>query len=170
MNNEVVVVDLKKIIDPRLDEEDRKEKLESIKIPRYAHDSDFGLDLVATEKKIVYSPYYVNDILYIEYRTGIAFDFSKVGGAILITPRSSIRDKQLIMTNSPGIIDSGYQGEIVVCFRLLKQNALAKEIYEVGDKIAQCFYLPKTDITFVEVDEFKNKTERGTSGHGSTGK
>ena len=135
-------------------------------IPAYAHDTDAGLDLVATSYE------YKEDIDCHVYGTGIAVEIPE-GYVGLIYPRSSNRKTDAYMTNHVGIIDSGYRGELMVSFKLRDHDA--KDIpqifkpYEVGDKIAQLIIVPYPKIEFKVVDELST-TERGEGGHGSTGK
>lgn len=78
-------------------------------VPKYSKDGDAGLDLVATS--ITYNV--VTGTL--DYGTGIAVEIPK-GYVGLIFPRSSIRNKSLILSNHVGVIDSGYRGEVVLSF------------------------------------------------------
>jgi dUTP pyrophosphatase len=71
------------------------------------------------------------------------------------------------MANSVGVIDSGYRGEILISFKMLDKNEVVG--YTIGDRIAQLVIMPVPLVQFVEVDEL-SETERGTEGHGSTGK
>ena len=66
---------------------------------------------------------------------------------------------------SPGTIDSGYRGEILVKFRDLSDGV--GQLYEAGDRIAQLIILPYPKVTFKEVEEL-SETERNTGGWGST--
>lgn len=78
-------------------------------IPTKAHVTDAGLDLVATSRVF-------DEHGCVVYGTGIAVEIPK-GYAGLVFPRSSNAKKDLIMSNSVGIIDSGYRGEITAKFR-----------------------------------------------------
>jgi dUTP pyrophosphatase len=73
----------------------------------------------------------------------------------------------LSMSNSVGVIDSGYRGEIMVTFNITKEDKVPVT-YNVGDRVAQLVIIPVPVIQFVEVEEL-SETERNTSGHGSTG-
>ena len=88
---------------------------ENAVIPAYAHVTDAGLDLTATSKNI-------EGNRVIIYGTGLAVEIPE-GYVGLIFPRSSNSKKNLLLTNSVGVIDSGYRGEIMgapaktcVCF------------------------------------------------------
>lgn len=130
-------------------------------IPSYAHSTDAGVDLIAT------SCNYDEEKGYFSYSTGIAVEIP-VGYVGLIFPRSSIRNTDAYLCNHVGVIDSGYRGEITASFKNRNENN-TKPPYEVGDRIAQMIVLPYPKILFEEVEELSD-SERGTGGHGSTGK
>ena len=73
----------------------------------------------------------------------------------------------MILSNSVGIIDSGYRGELQATFK--KENGLDSLAYKVGDKIAQIMIIPHPEVEFEEADELSD-TDRGEGGFGSTGK
>ena len=128
---------------------------ENAVIPSYAKDGDAGMDLVATR--------IINERLdSITYGTDIALEIPE-GFVGLVFPRSSIRKTDLILSNSVGVIDSGYRGEIQATFK--RSGVYA---YAVGDRIAQIMIIPHPDIEFEEADELSD-TERGDGGFGSTG-
>ena len=131
----------------------------NVLIPSYAKSGDAGMDLIATS--II-----GEEVFQITYGTGIALEIPN-GFVGLVFPRSSIRKTDLSLTNSVGVIDSGYRGELQATFR--KHKGLASTKYEVGDRIAQIMIIPHPTIEFQEVDELTN-TERGEDGFGSTGK
>lgn len=163
---------------------------ENAVIPFYAKDGDMGMDLTAID--IEYS---AEMDCYI-YHTGLAVKLPK-GYGMLLFPRSSNRKTDVYMPNHVGILDSGYTGEILICFKnrtSSKINLLFNKIniflaqvctsigvnyefdkeghnppYKVGDRIAQLVVLPYPYINFLEVDELP-KTERGEGGFGSTNK
>lgn len=128
-------------------------------IPAYAKTGDAGMDLVATS---ILS----NTTFDITYGMGIALEIPE-GFVGLIFPRSSIRKYDLTLSNSVGVIDSGYRGELQATFK--KTNGLDSVAYKVGDRIAQIMIIPYPQIEFTEVEELTN-TERGEGGFGSTGK
>ena len=128
-------------------------------IPKYAKDNDAGLDLVATTIK-------ENTTFQITYGLGIALEIPD-GFVGLIFPRSSIRNTELILSNSVGVIDAGYRGELQATFN--KSNGLDSIAYKVGDRVCQLIIIPHPIIEFKEVEELNN-TERGEGGFGSTGK
>jgi dUTP pyrophosphatase len=128
-------------------------------IPTYAKSGDAGMDLVAT--KII-----SNTTFDVTYGTDIALEIPE-GFVGLVFPRSSIRKYELILSNSVGVIDSGYRGEIQATFK--KENGLDSLAYKVGDRICQIMIIPHPTIEFEEVNELNN-TDRGQGGFGSTGK
>jgi dUTP pyrophosphatase len=140
-------------------------------IPKYAKDGDAGMDLVATE--------ILKDTPeQITYGTGLAMEI-RDGFVGLVFPRSSIRKTGLQLSNSVGVIDSGYRGEIQASFNKIfgserfydetkNTEDSSNEFYKVGDRIAQIIILPYPQIEFEEVQELSD-TERGEGGFGSTG-
>ena len=132
---------------------------ENAVIPSYAKDGDAGMDLVAT--RII-----SNTTFDVSYGTDLAMEIPK-GFVGLVFPRSSIRKYELALSNSVGVIDSGYRGELQATFK--KTNGLDSLAYKVGDRIAQIMIIPHPPIEFDEVDELSD-TERGDGGFGSTGK
>ena len=128
-------------------------------IPKYSKIGDAGLDLVATNIK-------ENTTFQITYGLGIALEIPD-GFVGLVFPRSSIRNTELTLSNSVGVIDSGYRGELQATFN--KLNGLDSISYNVGDRVCQILIIPYPQIEFVEVEDLSN-TERGEGGFGSTGK
>ena len=127
--------------------------------PKYAKESDAGLDLVATS--II-----ENTSFQITYGLGIAMEIPD-GMVGLIFPRSSIRNTELILSNSVGVIDAGYRGELQATFN--KLSGFESVAYKVGDRIAQIIIVPHPIIQIVEVDEL-SESSRGIGGFGSTDK
>lgn len=156
-------------------------KLHSVAvIPQYAKPGDAGLDLTAISKKY-------DNHGNVMYGTGLAVEIPE-GYVGLLFPRSSITKHDLTLTNSVGVIDSGYRGEIFVKFKpALCYTSLSNDTdyfenisvpdpvtmdhneYNMGDKIAQLIIMPYPKVTFEEVEELST-TERGEGGFGSTGK
>lgn len=133
------------------------------KAPFRKHDTDSGFDLTAVSVK----PHDKNPEVLV-YGTGIRVQLPP-GHELQIRPRSSIRDYDMILINSPGTVDEGYLGEIMVCFRKIYRPDGSCRVYEVGDKICQavCAYVVPCKWTQVENLE---ETSRGSGGFGSTGK
>ena len=126
-------------------------------IPAYAKRGDAGLDLTATSIE--------ENGTTITYGCGLAFEIPQ-GYVGLVFPRSSNADKDLLLTNSVGVIDSGYRGEVTAVFRKTKS---CWRKYEVGERFAQLVIIPYPQIELEEAEEL-SETERGTGGYGSTGK
>ncbi len=126
--------------------------------PKFGKPGDAGADLVATSIDLSRDGQIV-------YGTGLAVEIPE-GMVGLVFPRSSVRNYDLVMSNSVGVIDRGYRGEIMVTFNL--KNPWA-DIYKVGDRIAQLVIMPVPLAQYVEVEEL-SETSRGTEGHGSTGR
>ena len=141
-------------------------------IPSYAKEGDAGMDLVATS--------IISDTPeQITYGLGIALEIPE-GFVGLVFPRSSIRKTGLQLSNSVGVIDSGYRGELQATFNKvfggeamydeMKVNEIQpNDFYKVGDRVAQIMIIPHPPIEFEEADELSD-TERGDGGFGSTGK
>ena len=157
-------------------------------IPQYMKADDSGMDLVATSKIF-------DEDGNVVYGVGLAMEIP-VGYVGLIFPRSSNAKKDLILSNSIGVIDPGYRGEIklkykpsgyfafdvetlqdgiesdyfdYVCFG--KEDAEDDDhvaVYSVGDRIGQLIIIPRPTIEWEEVEEL-SVTERGTGGYGSSG-
>ena len=124
-------------------------------IPTKAHATDAGCDLYAT------SCHYDNGLII--YGTGIAVEIPE-GYVGLVFPRSSIANTHLTLSNSVGVIDSGYRGEVMAKFRKGGTRG-----YHVGDRIAQLIILPYPEVVFEEAEEL-SESDRGTGGYGSSGK
>lgn len=141
----------------------RFKRLNSMAImPTKAHPTDAGLDITATSKC-------VDRDRNIVYGTGISVEIPE-GHVGLLLPRSSICKKSLLLSNSVGVIDSHYRGEIMAKFkRTVDASSPYRSEYEVGDRIAQLLIIPYPEIELVEVDEL-TETDRGAGGYGSTGK
>lgn len=128
-------------------------------IPKYESKSAVGMDLTATS---IIS----EDNESIVYGTGLAMEIPEGFGGF-VYPRSSVRKQQLVMANSVGLIDPDYRGEVQVSYKkTFFQNT---KQYQVGDRVAQIIIQEVPLVQFVEVEEL-SETERGSGGHGSTGK
>lgn len=127
-------------------------------IPKYAKPGDAGMDLTCTEIE------YTKD--YISYKTGLAFEIP-TGYFGMLVPRSSNSKKDLLLTNSCGILDSGYRGEVEFRYKCIG-NILDNNVYYAGDRIGQIIILPYPEIEFEEVETL-SFTERGSGGFGSSG-
>jgi dUTP pyrophosphatase len=130
-------------------------------IPTYAKEGDAGMDLVATS---VISETHTQ----ITYGLGVALEIPN-GFVGLVFPRSSIRKTRLQLSNSVGVIDSGYRGELQATFNKITTTIEnQKNDYKVGDRVAQIMIIPHPSIDFQEV-EYLSNTQRGEGGFGSTG-
>lgn len=131
-------------------------------IPKYAKEGDAGMDLVATSI-ISETP------SQITYGLGIALEIPE-GFVGLVFPRSSIRKTRLQLSNSVGVIDSGYRGELQATFNKITTTIEnQKNDYKVGDRVCQIMIIPHPIVELLEVDELSD-TDRGEGGFGSTGK
>ena len=130
-------------------------------LPAYAHSGDAGLDLIASES-VTLAPGERAAV-----PTGIALAIEE-GFAGFVLPRSGRALKEgLGVANAPGLIDSGYRGEIKVVVVNLDPNDKIEILR--GDKIAQLVIQPVTEAVIVEVDELPG-SDRGQGGFGSTGR
>jgi dUTP pyrophosphatase len=98
--------------------------------------------------------------------TGLAVAVPE-GYAGFVQPRSGLADRHgITVVNSPGLIDSGYRGELKVI--LLNTDDTHPFVIEPGMRIAQLVVLEIPGVELEEVDELP-ATERGVRGHGSSG-
>jgi dUTP pyrophosphatase len=126
---------------------------------KYAHASDACIDLVCCQTSWV--PAYGTTQSLVP--TGIAVEFPTATFG-LILPRSSLAQKYHIAVLG-GVIDNGYRGEIMVN---LINHGLKGITFAVGDRIAQLAILPYYKVS-LEWSKELSDTDRGESGHGSTG-
>jgi dUTP pyrophosphatase len=132
------------------------------KNPEYAYESDSGFDLRSTEDIWIQA----NDRKLIP--TGLRFDIPE-GYEIQVRSKSGLALKQgLMVLNSPGTVDSGYQGEVkVIMFNTTNERIKI----EKGQKIAQAVLCPVMCgkwVNLVKVEEIGEK-DRNDKGFGSTG-
>jgi dUTP pyrophosphatase len=130
-------------------------------LPTRAHEGDAGLDLYACEAA------HIGPGERWSVGTGIALQVPE-GHAGLVLPRSGIaREHGIALVNSPGLIDSGYRGEV----RVLLLNTDPAETFRVaaGDRIAQLVLVPVASPEPVEVAEL-SESARGAGGFGSSGR
>ena len=128
--------------------------------PARAHVDDAGLDLCACE------PAEIGPGERASVGTGIALAIPP-GRAGLVLPRSGLAMRHGIsVVNAPGLIDSGYRGEV----RVLLLNTERTESFSVGigDRIAQLLIVRHEAVELVEVEDL-GPTPRGAGGFGSTG-
>lgn len=128
--------------------------------PSYALPGDAGADLCSTET-VVLGP---GERALVGTGVALALPAGTVG---LVAPRSGLAARRgLSIVNSPGIIDSGYRGEIRVC--LINLDPREPIRVDSGDRVAQLIVVPFVRADFVRVDEL-DETSRGAGGYGSTG-
>jgi dUTP pyrophosphatase len=130
-------------------------------LPKRAHEGDAGLDLFACEAA------HIGPGERWSIGTGVAVEIPD-GHAGLVLPRSGLaRDHGISLVNSPGLIDSGYRGEL----RVLLLNNDPADIFRVaaGDRIAQLVLVPIAAAEPVEASALA-ESARGEGGFGSSGR
>ena len=134
---------------------------EELPTPAYANPGDAGLDLYAA-KDVVLQPGQ-----RVMIPTGIAIAIPQ-GYAGFVQPRSGLAAKQgFSIVNTPGLIDSGYRGEIGVIG--LNTDTRSEIAIKRGDRVAQLVIQEVPVVELLEVNEL-DETERSSGGFGSTGK
>lgn len=143
-----------KILDPRLHEQ----------MPAYATPGSAGLDLRAClDEPLTLAP---NAWQLVP--TGMAIHLADTGYAALILPRSGLGHKHgIVLGNLVGLIDSDYQGQLMVSAWNRSDVAFTIEPME---RIAQLVIVPVVQAQFNIVSEFEASSARGEGGYGSTGK
>ncbi len=130
-------------------------------LPSRAHEGDAGLDLYACESA------HMGPGERWSVGTGVAVEIPE-GHAGLVLPRSGLAKKHgIALVNAPGLIDSGYRGEI----RVLLLNTDPAETFRVepGDRIAQLVISPIALAEPVQVESLA-ESSRGDGGFGSSGR
>lgn len=128
-------------------------------LPERAYAGDAGLDL-ATCERVELGP---GERAVVP--TGLAVAVPE-GFAGFVQPRSGLAARHgIAVVNSPGLIDSGYRGELRVV--LLNTDRERPFVAEIGERIAQLVILPVPELELVEVPELP-ATERGARGFGSS--
>jgi len=144
-------------------------------LPLYSKVGDAGMDLTAVTKVVDHAHGFV------EYGTGLAPEIPE-GFVGLLFPRSSISKSSFTLSNSVGIIDSNFRGEIKARFfynstgvfqvlinaGVIREKEFENNEYKVGDRIGQLIIMPYPTITPIWAEELSD-TERGEGGFGSTG-
>ncbi|MGA2551925.1 MAG: dUTP diphosphatase [Burkholderiaceae bacterium] len=145
-------IDLK-ILSPRLREQ----------LPSYATAGSAGLDLRACiDEPLVLKPGQTELI-----RTGIAIHIEDPGYAALILPRSGLGHKHgIVLGNLVGLIDSDYQGELMVSTWNRGQESF---VLNPMERLAQLVIVPVVQVGFRVVEAFAT-TQRGAGGFGSSGR
>jgi dUTP pyrophosphatase len=144
-----------KILNPRVGSE--------FPLPAYATDGAAGLDLRA----ILDSPLTLNPGDTTLLKTGLAIHIADPNLAAVILPRSGLGHKNgIVLGNLVGLIDSDYQGELMVsCWNRGREPFVVNP----GERIAQLVFVPVVQADFEIVTEF-GASERGEGGFGSTGR
>ncbi|EXF44892.1 deoxyuridine 5'-triphosphate nucleotidohydrolase [Pseudomonas sp. BAY1663] len=143
-----------KILDPRLGRD--------FPLPEYATPGSAGLDLRAMlQSDTVLQP---GETLLIP--TGLAIHIADPGLAALVLPRSGLGHKHgIVLGNLVGLIDSDYQGELMVSCWNRGQSAFS---IAVGERIAQLVLVPVVQARFELVADF-DSSDRGAGGFGHSG-
>ena len=131
------------------------------KVPTYAHETDAAADLYAMEDQVIAAHTYGNKI-----GTGVKIQLPE-GWLAMILPRSSMGTKTpLRLSNSVGLIDSGYRGELGVLY-----DNTSDMDYKIsaGDRIAQLLVMPSHRFQAEVVDSLED-SDRGETGFGDSGK
>ncbi len=129
-------------------------------LPERAYAGDAGLDLAACER------HELGPGERAVVGTGLAVAIPE-GHAGFVQPRSGLADRHGIsIVNAPGLIDSGYRGELKVI--LLNTDRSERFVVEPGMRIAQLVVLEVPELELAETNDLP-VTERGVRGHGSSG-
>lgn len=154
----------------------------NIILPKYGKEGDACMDIYAASIE------FKDDKVVVH--TGLHFELPE-GYDMELRPRSSNTKTEWYIPNSPGTLDEGYRGELLVIFRcrtaasvihkineiirtehmLINTLDIPKFPYAVGDRICQLRISKRTPITWAEVETFEelSTSDRGTGGFGSTG-
>jgi dUTP pyrophosphatase len=142
-----------KILDPRMKDQ----------LPAYATAGSAGLDLRAC----IDAPLTLEPGQTVLVPTGLAIHLDDPGYAAMILPRSGMGHKNgIVLGNLVGLIDSDYQGQLMVSTWNRSQAAFT---LQPMDRLAQLVVVPVLQVGFNVVEEFESST-RGAGGFGSTGK
>lgn len=131
--------------------------------PSYHSDGAAAIDLRAC----VYTQLTLNPGDRVKIETGLAIHISEPTYAGIIIARSGLGSRGLILSNGTGLIDSDYQGEIIV--HLWNSHPTGCHVIDPMDRIAQLLIIPVRRAQLKLVNRFTKKTKRGTDGFGSTG-
>ena len=143
-----------RVLDPRIGAE--------FPLPAYATDGSAGVDLRACVSENILLRGGQTTLV----PTGIAVHMADPGLAAVILPRSGLGHKNgIVLGNLVGLIDSDYQGQIMVSCWNRGTDAF---IIEPGARLAQMVFVPVVQVEFEVVGEF-TATERGDGGFGHTG-
>lgn len=143
-------------------------------LPEYATVGAAAMDLYCTKD------YTITPGSRTKISTGIAISINDPNVAAVILPRSGLGTRGLVLANTVGLIDSDYQGELLISAwnsNQLVTNRLKTEAnwttnfihIKAGDRVAQLMFIPIIRPSFLVVDEFSTNSTRGSGGFGSTG-
>jgi dUTP pyrophosphatase len=143
-----------KIMDPRVGEH----------MPAYATPGSAGLDLRAC----LDAPLTLAPNAWQLIGTGLAVHLADPGHAAMLLPRSGLGHKHgIVLGNLVGLIDSDYQGQLMVS---AWNRSPTPYTIEPMERIAQMVIVPVVQAQFRVVDDFSEASERGAGGYGSTGR
>lgn len=143
-----------KVLDPRMADQ----------LPAYATGGSAGLDLRAC----LDAPLTLAPNAWQLVPTGLAIHLADPGFAAMILPRSGLGHKHgIVLGNLVGLIDSDYQGQLMVS--AWNRSGVPFTI-EPMERIAQMVIVPVVQAQFNVVDDFEAASERGARGYGSTGR
>lgn len=136
---------------------------EAFPLPEHATDGSAGVDLRAClDTPLTLHPGETRLI-----GTGIAIHMGDKGLAAVLLPRSGLGHKHgIVLGNLVGLIDSDYQGEVMISCWNRGEDAFT---IQPGERIAQMVFVPVVQARFRVVDEFES-SERGGGGFGSSGR
>jgi dUTP pyrophosphatase len=143
-----------KVLDPRMADQ----------LPAYATPGSAGLDLRAC----LDAPLVLGPNAWQLVPTGLAIHLADPGYAAMILPRSGLGHKHgIVLGNLVGLIDSDYQGQLMVSAWNRSDTAFTVQPME---RIAQMVIVPVVQANFRMVNDFAAASERGAGGYGSTGR
>ncbi len=143
-----------KVLDPRLADQ----------LPSYATSGSAGLDLRAC----LDAPLTLGPNAWQLIPTGLAIHLADPGFAAMILPRSGLGHKHgIVLGNLVGLIDSDYQGQLMVS---AWNRSTTPFTIEPLERIAQMVIVPVVQAQFNLVTEFGQASKRGAGGYGSTGR
>lgn len=131
-------------------------------LPNYATEGSAACDLLAAiDESVIIKPFKTEFI-----PTGLSIWVKDPNYVLIMTPRSGKGCKSgIVLGNTVGVIDSDYQGPLVMCVYNRTDNHI---IISPGEHIAQALIIQKYHMQYTIVDEFSNVTSRGENGFGST--
>lgn len=131
-------------------------------LPTYATEGSAALDLLAA----IDEPILADPFKTIFISTGLSIWIKDPNYVLIMTPRSGKGCKAgIVLGNTVGVIDSDYQGPLMMCIYNRTANEL---IITPGEYIAQALIIKKYHMNYTIVEEFSNTTTRGDGGFGST--